>query len=202
MGAASSRDDRNPESRIVSAHAETAETDRPARKPETGNPKPAPSAPSAQDAPPTASQPANKETSQPANQPTGEPAPQAQSDLALGLLATHPAGEVLKRLHAALVAGNIPGIAGSFAPDARMASLRGRDAIADHFRAGFDSADSRQVNLKVLRLGREDDGWRVEADLDVRVRRDASTHALVTGRSSFLLVERGDRMLIDRMELE
>ena len=79
---------------------------------------------------------------------------------------------------------------------------RGRDAIADHFRAGFDSADSRQVNLKVLRLGREDDGWRVEADLDVRVRRDASTHALVTGRSSFLLVERGDRMLIDRMELE
>ena len=202
VGAASSRDDRNPESRIVSAHAETAETDRPARKPETGNPKPAPSAPSAQDAPPTASQPANKETSQPANQPTGEPAPQAQSDLALGLLATHPAGEVLKRLHAALVAGNIPGIAGSFAPDARMASLRGRDAIADHFRAGFDSADSRQVNLKVLRLGREDDGWRVEADLDVRVRRDASTHALVTGRSSFLLVERGDRMLIDRMELE
>jgi len=100
-------------------------------------------------------------------------------------------------------AGNIAGIAGSFAPDARMGALRGRDEIADHFRAGFDSADSRQVKLKVLRLGRDDDdAWRVETDLDIRIDRDGANQTLLSGRSNFLLVERGGRLAIDRMEIE
>jgi len=99
-------------------------------------------------------------------------------------------------------AGNIAGIAGSFAPDARMGSMRGRDQIADHFRAGLDSTGARQVKLKVLRLGRDDDGWRVEADLHVRTERAGAAHTLVTGRSNFWLAESGDRLLITRMEPE
>ena len=99
-------------------------------------------------------------------------------------------------------AGNIAGVAGSFAPDARMDSLRGRDRIADHFRSALNPADSRQVDLKVLRLGREDGGWRVEAELDVRVDRSGSRENLLAGRSSFLLAESGDQLLITRMEVE
>ena len=137
-------------------------------------------------------------------QPTANQAPSdpAADALVLGPLGRHPAGEVLQRFHAALQAGNIAGVADSFAPDARMDSLRGRKEIADHFRPELNPADSRRVELKVLRLGREDDGWRVEADLDVRVQRDESTRTLVTGRSSFWLAERGDRLMITRMELE
>ena len=81
-----------------------------------------------------------------------------------------------------------------------VASLaeRGIDALLTREPGGTPGAEM----IRSLLLDPPGNGWRVEADLDVRVRRDASTHALVTGRSSFLLVERGDRMLIDRMELE
>ena len=183
MGAGPAGDDRGPESRIASAPAETAETGRPARKPETGNRKPSPRKP---------------ETGNP------KPAPEARSDseLTLGPLATHPAGEALKRLHAALAAGNIAGVAGAFAPDARMGELRGRDEIAEHFRTGLDSAETRRVKLKVHRLGRDEDGWRVEADLDLRVDRGGASRTLLTGRSNLWLAERGGRLLITRMEPE
>ena len=150
---------------------DAAEPDAPARKPETRNPKPAPSA-------------------------------QPDSELVLGPLGRHPAGRVLQRFHAALQAGNIAGIAGSFAPDARMDSLRGRDEIAEHFRSALNPADSRRVNLKVRRLGREDGGWRVEADLDVRVDRNGHRENLLAGRSNFLLTGRGDQLMIARMDLE
>jgi hypothetical protein len=156
---------------MAANETETAEPDAPARKPEPGNPKPAPSA-------------------------------QTNSELVLGPLGRHPAGEVLQRFHAAMQAGNIAGIAGSFAPDARMDSLRGRDEIVDHFRSALNPADSRQVNLKVVRLGREDGGWRVEADLDVRVDRSGAREDLLVGRSNFLLTGRGDQLMISRMDLE
>jgi len=171
VGAGPAGDERGTESRIAANETETAKPDAPARKPESGNPKPVPSA-------------------------------QTASELVLGPLGRHPAGEVLQRLHSAMQTGNIAGIAGSFAPDARMGSMRGRQQIADHFRTGFDSADSRQVTLKVLRLGRDDDAWRVETNLDVRVDRDGANQTLLSGRSNFLLVERGGRLAIDRLEIE
>jgi len=45
VGAGPAGDDRGPETRISSSESETADRDAPARKPETGNPKPARSAP-------------------------------------------------------------------------------------------------------------------------------------------------------------
>ena len=171
VGAGPAGEEPSPEARMAAASGDAAEPDAPARKPETGNPKPAPSA-------------------------------QPDSDLVLGPLGRHPAGEVLQRFHAALQAGNIAGVAGSFAPDARMDSLRGRNEIAEHFRTGLDSVESRRVKLKVRRLGRDDDGWRVEADLDVRVDRNGNRENLLAGRSNFLLTGRGDQLLISRLEVE
>jgi len=170
-GAGPAGEEPSPEARMAAASGDAAEPDAPARKPETGNPKPAPSA-------------------------------QPDSDLVLGPLGRHPAGEVLQRFHAALQAGNIAGVARSFAPDARMDSLRGRNEIAEHFRTGLDSVESRRVKLKVRRLGRDDDGWRVEADLDVRVDRNGNRENLLAGRSNFLLTGRGDQLLISRLEVE
>jgi len=83
-----------------------------------------------------------------------------------------------------------------------MDSLRGRNEIAEHFRTGLDSVESRRVKLKVRRLGRDDDGWRVEADLDVRVDRNGNRENLLAGRSNFLLTGRGDQLLISRLEVE
>jgi len=173
-GADPAGDERGPETRIAAASVEAGEQEPPARKPETGTPEAASQAPQTQ----------------------------PESELVLGPLGRHPAGEVLQRFHEAMQAGNISGIAGSFAPNARMDSIRGRDEIADHFRSALNPADSRQVNLKVLRLGREDGGWRVEADLDVRVNRGGARQDLLVGRSNFLLTGRGDQLLIARMDLE
>jgi len=198
-GAGRAGDERGPESRIAAAPSDAAEPGLPARKPETGNPKPAQSAPSPQDAPSTADGTIAAASGRPS---VGAGSGREKSELVLGPLGQHPAGEVLQRFHAAMQAGNIAGLAGSFAPDARMDSLRGRDEIADHFRSALNPADSRSVNLKVLRLGREDGGWRVEADLDVRVDRSGAREELLVGRSSFLLGGRDDQLLITWMETE
>ena len=170
-GADPAGDEGGPDTRIAAASVEAGEQGPPARKPETGNP---------------------------------EPAPQAQSDseLALGPLARHPAGEVLQRFQAALQTGDIPGIAGAFTEDARFDGLRGRRRIADHFREMLAGAESRQVSLKVSRLARDDAHWKVEIDLEIRVQRNALQRRPLSGRGQLWLVERAGRLTIDRMEIE
>lgn len=123
-------------------------------------------------------------------------------NLVLGPFARHPAGEVLAGLHGALQAGNIPGVAASFADNARLDSISGRGAIAGHFRAMLARAESRQVDLKVMRLARDGERWRVEAEVAVRVQRDGTEQLVLQGRSNLWLGERDDELTITRMERE
>jgi len=126
----------------------------------------------------------------------------AGGELALGPFGSHPVGEVLKRFHSALQAGNIPGIAEAFTRNAQFKEIQGRSSIADHFREMLAGAESRQVDLKVFRLTRDDDRWKVGTELEIRLQRGGPQQNALKGRAELWLVERGKRLAISRLEIE
>ena len=132
----------------------------------------------------------------------GNPSGNAGGELALGPFGSHPVGEVLKRFHSALQAGHIPGIAGAFTRNAQFKEIQGRSSIADHFREMLAGAESRQVDLKVFRLTRDDDRWKVGTELEIRLQRGDPQQNALKGRAELWLVERGKRLAISRLEIE
>ena len=118
----------------------------------------------------------------------------------LGPLSSHPVGKVLARLHEVLGDGDVPGIASVFDTNARLDTLDGRSAIAEHFRALLARAEARQVNLGMRRFQRDGAGWSVEAGLEIRVLRDGRIESVLENRYTLKLAERDGALEIMRME--
>jgi hypothetical protein len=126
----------------------------------------------------------------------------APGTLELGPLAIHSAGRVLRALHAAMEAADIDALVALFSIGADYDGVQGASAIRQYFRDRLLSADSRRVDLRVLRLERDGDAWRVTADLEVLARTGNATETLTSGRARLWLDERAAALKIVRVEFE
>ena len=111
----------------------------------------------------------------------------APADLTLGLIASQPAGALLRGYAKDLEAGNLISLLGRFESRARHGRARGTDAIAAHYRTLFDRHAPRRVVLRVLRVESLERGLRIEAELRIEGLRDGRIVTGRDGRAVFVL---------------
>jgi len=107
--------------------------------------------------------------------------------LTLGPFASAPAGKTLAGFVEAVESGDVLALGLLFDGRARHRGERGIDDITAHYRALFGRTRARAVDLRLLKLERDGDTTRVEAQLTLRGVSDGTIKTLEDGRVEFEL---------------
>ncbi|MCA1778401.1 MAG: hypothetical protein LC637_03165 [Xanthomonadaceae bacterium] len=128
--------------------------------------------------------------------------------LALGPIATHAVGQTLSAWHNDLEAGRLASLLRQFDANAQIHAADGRHRADRYYQNLLQTGQSLQVNLRVLRVQRQQQLWRVEASVAITRQpvskqgrpADQPGPSIAPQHTTLWMREHGERLLITRIE--
>ena len=109
-----------------------------------------------------------------------------QGLLVLGPLKSHAVGHLLAGYQSHVESGSLSALMALFSSEwPNQGRQQGSESVADYYRTLFRRSSHRTIDLRVLRVQREGDGWWVETELNFNITANRSREQITNGRVQF-----------------